>query len=136
MDFVSDVDPFSDVRATLAAKRLSDLADRVSEVDSPAQTQAVRMLSIRSEAVRAWARAERRGAVLLALGLSLNVTAILYVITGVYSPWVVVALVAGTGALGTAVLCLWRGNQDALTLAVGVYLDVTPRPGYHGDEVQ
>lgn len=131
---MSDVDPFPDVRATLAAKYLSDLADHVSRVDGPAQTQAVRLLSFRSSVVRAWARAEGHGAVLLALGLSLNVAAILYVVTGEYSPWAVVALVAGTGALSAAVLFLWRGNQDALTLAVGVYLGVTPRQGHHGDE--
>jgi hypothetical protein len=133
VDLVSDVDPFPDVRATLAAKRLSDLADYVSRVDGPAQTQAVRLMSVRSSVVRAWARAERRGAVLLALGLSLNVAAILYVITGAYSPWAVAALVGGTGALSAAVLFLWRGNQDALTLAVGIYLDVTPRPGHHDE---
>lgn len=133
---MSDVDPFPDVRATLAAKYLSDLADRASRVDGPAQTQAVRLLSVRSSVVRAWARAERHGVVLLALGLSLNVAAILYVVTGAYSPWAVVALAAGTGALSGAVLFLWRGNQDALTLAVGVYLNVTPRPGHHGDEAE
>lgn len=120
----------------LAAKRLSDLADHVSRVDGPAQVRAVRALSARSTAVRAWASAERRGAVLLALGLSSNVAAILHVITGTYSLWAVVALLAGTGALSAAVLFLWRANQDALTLAVGVYLDVTPRPGHHGDEAQ
>lgn len=133
---MSDVGPFPDVRAVLAARRLSVLADHVSHVDGPAQAQAVRVLSARSGVVRAWASAERRGVVLLALGLSLNVVAILYVITGVCSPWVVVALVVGTGALSVAVLLLWRGNQDALTLAVGVYLDVTPRPGHHGNEAE
>lgn len=131
---MSEADPFPDVRATLAAKHLSDLVRRASCIDGPAQAQAVHALSVRSSVVRTWARAERRGAVLLALGLSSNVAAILHVVTGTYSPWAVVALVVGTGVLGAAVLFLWRGNQDALTLAVGVYLDVTPRPGHHGDE--
>ncbi|WP_434446661.1 hypothetical protein [Lentzea sp. E54] len=121
------------VRARLAGERLSELADRAGGVDAPAQTEAVRLLSVHSEVVRAWARAERYGTFLLTLGLSVNVAAILYVIAGAYSPWAVVALVAGTGALSAAVLCLWQGNQDALTLAVGLYLDVTPRPGQHGD---
>ena len=131
---MNEADPFPDVHATLAAKHLSDLAHRAGCMDSLAQARAVHALSVRSSVVRTWARAERRGGVLLALGLSSNAAAILHVITGTYFPWAVVALVAGTGALGVAVLFLWKGNQDALTLAVGVYLDVTPRPGRHGGE--
>ncbi|WP_156094314.1 hypothetical protein [Lentzea aerocolonigenes] len=126
-------DRFPDVRAVLATTRLIDLAKKADLLDGPTQTRIVRVLTARSKVVRGWATAERRAAVLLSLGLSLNVVAILYVATGTYSPWSVIALVAGTGALSAAVLFLWRGNQDALALAIGTYIDVTPRPEQNGD---
>lgn len=126
-------DRFPDVRAVFATTRLAELAQKADLLDGPAQTQVVRVLTARSKIVRGWATAERRAAVLLSLGLSLNVVAVLYVATGAYSPWSVVALVAGTGALSAAALFMWRGNQDALALAIGTYVDVTPRPEQNGD---
>ena len=137
MDVVSDgFDRFPDVRAVLATTRLTDLAKKASLLDGPTQTRIVRVLTARSKVVRGWATAERRAVVLLSLGLPLNVFAILYVATGTYSPWSVIALVAGTGALSAAVLFLWRGNQDALALAIGTYVDVTPRPEQNGDTAE
>ncbi|PWK84565.1 hypothetical protein C8D88_108180 [Lentzea atacamensis] len=129
-------DQFPDVRVMFATTRLADLARKADLLDGPAQTQVVRVLSTRSKVVRGWATAERRAAVLLSLGLSLNVVAFLYAATGAYSPWSVVALVAGTSALSAAVLFLWRGNQDALALAIGTYVDVTPRPEHNGDAAE
>ncbi|MFS8104059.1 hypothetical protein LFM09_43795 [Lentzea alba] len=131
-----DFDQFPDVRAVFATTRLADLARKADLLDGPAQTQVVRVLSPGSKAVRGWATAERRAAVLLSLGLSLNVVAVLYVATGACSPWSVVALVAGTGALSAAALVMWRGNQDALALAIGTYVDVTPRPEQNGDAAE
>lgn len=128
MDVVSDgFDRFPDVRAVLATTRLAELAKKADLLDGPAQTQVVRVLAVHSKAVRGWATAERRAAALLSLGLSLNIIAVLYVATAAYFPWAVVALVAGTGALSAVVLVMWRGNQDALALAIGTYVDVTPR---------
>ena len=129
-------DPFPDVRAVFATTRLADLARKADLLDGPAQTQVVRVLSTRSKAVRGWATAERRAAVLLSLGLSLNVIAVLYIATCACSLWSVVALVAGSGALSAAVLFLWRGNQDALALAIGTYVDVTPPAEHNGDAAE
>lgn len=137
MDVVSDgFDRFPDVRAVFATTRLTDLAQKAELLDGPTQTRIVRVLTARSKVVRGWATAERRAAVLLSLGLSLNVVAILCVATGAYSPWAVVALVVGTGALSAAALFLWRGNQDALALAIGTYVDITPWPEQNGDAVE
>lgn len=125
-----------DVRALFAAQRLAALDTRAVALDGPAHTHAVRALRARSKIVLMWTRWEQRGAFLLPVGLSLSVAGIWDVVLRADSWWAVPALIVGIVALCVAVVGLWLANQQALRLAVGAYLEATPRLGDHGNEIE
>lgn len=118
-----------DAVAVAAARDVATLIETAGRLDGPAQSKAIRALGLRSRTVRAWARWNVIAAFLLPTGMTLLGLGILAVGTGTTSGWTIPALVAGTCALVITGVGLWRANQRALQVAIGLQL----RAQLHGD---